>query len=146
MKKLILGLLTGWVALQTGMAEVKWITDLPAAQKKAKEEKKLVLMDFTGSDWCGWCIKLNKEVFDTKEFAEYAKDNLVLVEVDFPNKKKQSTELKRANQALKEKYGADGFPTIVVLDGEGKEVWKKVGYMPGGPKAWIAKLDEAKKK
>ena len=146
MKKLILGLLTGWLALQTGVAEMKWTTDLPAAQKKAKEEKKLVLMDFTGSDWCGWCIKLNKEVFDTKEFADYAKDNLVMVEVDFPNKKKQSTELKRANQALKEKYGADGFPTIVVLDSEGKEVWKKIGYMPGGPKAWIAKLEEVKKK
>ena len=146
MKKLILGLLTGWMALQAGLAEVQWITDLPSAQKKAKEEKKLVLMDFTGSDWCGWCIKLNKEVFSTKEFADYAKDNLVLVELDFPNKKQQSAELKKANQALKEKYGANGFPTIVILNSEGKQVWKQVGYMPGGPTAWIAKLNEAKKK
>ena len=146
MKKMTLALLAGWMALQTGLAEVTWLTDLPAAQKKAKDEKKLVLMDFTGSDWCGWCIKLNKEVFSTKEFADYAKDNLVLVELDFPNKKKQSAELKKANQALKQKYGADGFPTIVVLNSEGKQVWKQVGYMPGGPTAWIAKLDEAKKK
>lgn len=146
MKKLTLALLTGWVALQTGLAEVQWMTDLPAAQKKAKEEKKLVLMDFTGSDWCGWCIKLNKEVFNTKEFEDYAKDNLVLVELDFPSKKKQSAELKKANTALKEKYGANGFPTIVVLNSEGKQVWKQTGYMPGGPTAWIAKLNDAKKK
>jgi thioredoxin-related protein len=146
MNKLTLGLLMGCVATMTCLAEGQWMTDLPAAQKKAKEEKKLVLMDFTGSDWCGWCIKLNKEVFDTREFAEYAKNNLVLVELDFPNKKKQSAELKKANQALKEKYGANGFPTIVVLNSEGKQVWKQNGYMPGGPTAWIAKLDEAKKK
>jgi thioredoxin-related protein len=146
MKKLTLGLLTGWLALQTGLAEVQWTTDLPAAQKKAKEEKKLVLMDFTGSDWCGWCIKLNKEVFSTKEFADYAKDNLVMVEVDFPRKKQLSDAQKKANDALQAKYGAEGFPTIVVLNSEGKQVWKQVGYMQGGPKAWIAKLDEAKKK
>ena len=127
-------------------AAEQWETNYNAALEQAAKENKMVLLDFTGSDWCGWCIKLNKEVFDTKEFAEYAKDSLVLVEVDFPNKKKQSTELKRANQALKEKYGADGFPTIVVLNSEGKEVWKKVGYMGGGPKAWIAKLDGVKKK
>ena len=76
------------------------MTDLPKAQAKAKAEKKLVMLDFTGSDWCGWCIKLHKEVFSQPEFAEYAKDNLVLVEVDFPRAKKQTAELKKANQAL----------------------------------------------
>ena len=146
MKKLALGLLMGWLALHAGAAELKWETDLPAAQAQAKKEKKMVLMDFTGSDWCGWCIKLNKEVFNTDDFAKYAADNLVLVELDFPSKKKQTAELKKANAALKEKYGADGFPTIVVVNGEGKELWKQVGYMPGGPKAWIAELDKAKKK
>jgi protein disulfide-isomerase len=147
MKKLILGLVSGWLAFQAQAAgEVTWLTDMAAAQKKAKEEKKMILMDFTGSDWCGWCIKLNKEVFSTKEFADYAKDNLVLVEVDFPRKKKLSDEQKKANDALQSKYGAEGFPTIVVLNSEGKQVWKQVGYMPGGPKAWIAKLDEAKGK
>jgi len=128
----------------TAFAETTWGTDLPAAQTQAKKDKKLVLMNFTGSDWCSWCVKLQKEVFTTKEFDDYAKEKLVLVEVDFPNKKKQSAELKKANEALQAKYKASGFPTIVVVNGEGKEVWRKVGYMPGGPKAWIAELDKLK--
>jgi thioredoxin-related protein len=147
MRKVLLGMLMGWLGWQAQAAgELNWMTDMAAAQKKAKDEKKLVLMDFTGSDWCGWCTKLNKEVFSTKEFADYAKDNLVMVEVDFPRKKQLSDAQKKANDALQAKYGAEGFPTIVVLNSEGKQVWKQVGYMQGGPKAWIAKLDEAKKK
>ena len=147
MKKLLLPLVAGLLTFTfTARAELSWGTDLPAALAQAKKEKKLVLMDFTGSDWCGWCIKLKKEVFDTEDFAKYAKDNLVLVEVDFPSKKKLSAELKKANDALKDKYDANGFPTIVVLNGEGKQVWKQVGYMPGGPKAWTEKLDAARKK
>src|SRR5689334_5019611 len=88
-------------------AELSWGTDATAALAQAKKEKKLVMMNFTGSDWCGWCIKLKKEVFDTSEFNTYTKDNLVLVEVDFPSKKQQSAELKKANEALKDKYGAN---------------------------------------
>ncbi len=134
------------MALQVAAAELKWTTDLPAAIAQAKKEKKMVLMDFTGSDWCGWCIKLNKEVFNTDEFAKYAADNLVLVELDFPSKKKQAPELKKANEALKDQYKATGFPTIVVLNGDGKQAWKQVGYLAGGPKVWIAELDKAKVK
>jgi len=149
MKRLLVTLFifAGFLATQLpARAELSWGTDATAALAQAKKEKKLVVMNFTGSDWCGWCIKLKKEVFDTSEFSTYTKNNLVLVEVDFPSKKKQSAELKKANEALKDKYGASGFPTIVVLNSEGKQVWKQVGYMPGGPKAWVAKLDEAKKK
>jgi protein disulfide-isomerase len=147
MSRLALSLLAALSLLTfTAHAASEWGTDLPAALEQAKKENKLVLMDFTGSDWCGWCIKLKKDVFDTAEFKEYAKKNLVLVEVDFPSKKKLSPELKKANDALKNKYGASGFPTIVVLNSEGKQVWKQVGYMNGGPTAWIAKLDAAKKK
>lgn len=149
MKRLLVTLfiIAGFLATQLpARAELSWGTDATTALAQAKKEKKLVVMNFTGSDWCGWCIKLKKEVFDTSEFSTYSKDNLVLVEVDFPSKKKQSAELKKTNEALKDKYGASGFPTIVVLNSEGKQVWKQVGYMPGGPKAWIAKLDEAKKK
>lgn len=145
MKPFLLPLVAGLLAFSlTAQAEPKWSTDLTAAIAQAKKEKKLVFMDFTGSDWCGWCIKLHKEVFSTPEFAEYAKKNLVLVEVDFPNKKKQTTELKAANQALQQKYKVQGYPTIIVLDGEGKKVGQ-LGYMPGGPKAFTAALDKLKK-
>lgn len=146
MNKLAFVLLLTLLACRGSAAELNWVTDLPKAQEQAKKEGKMVFMNFTGSDWCGWCIKLKREVFDTKEFAQYAAKNLVLVEVDFPRQKKLSPEQKKANDALQEKYRAEGFPTIVVLNKNNKEVWKQVGFMEGGAKAWIAKLEEAKKK
>jgi thioredoxin-related protein len=145
MKKIAIGLLASWALLLQAGAEEQWLTDLPKAQAKAKEEKKLVMLDFTGSDWCGWCIKLNKEVFSKPEFSDYAKKNLVLVEVDFPHGKKQSAEQQKANQALQEKYQVRGYPTIIVLDSAGKKVGE-LGYEPGGPKAFIAELEKLKKK
>ena len=123
-----------------------WTTDYKAALEQAKAGDRRVFLFFTGSDWCGWCIKFKKEVLDTNEFKGYADKNLVLVEVDFPNKKEQSEDLKKANKALKEKYSVSGYPTYVVLNGEGKEVGRQVGYAEGGPKAFIAKLDGFKKK
>lgn len=145
MKKLILGTFVAVALLGANAAEsVTWLTDAAKAQAQAKAEKKLVLLDFTGSDWCGWCIKLNKEVFSQPEFAEYAQKNLVCVEVDFPNKKKLSAEQKKANDALAAKYKIEGYPTIIVLDGEGKKVGE-LNYMKGGPKAFIAALDKLKK-
>lgn len=145
MKKMTLGLLMCWFALQ-GMAaeELNWLTDAPAAQAQAKKEGKLVMMDFTGSDWCGWCIKLHEEVFSKPEFAEYAKKNLVLVQVDFPHKKPQTEELKKANEALQEKYKIEGYPTIIVLKSDGSKAGD-LGYQPGGPKAFIASLEKLKK-
>lgn len=146
MKQMTVGLLVGWLALQAGAAEPQWMTDLPAAQKKARDETRIVLMDFTGSDWCVWCKKLSKEVFSTPQFAAYAKTNLVLVELDFPSNKEQSKALKKANEALKAKYRIEGFPTVVALNNEGKQIWKHEGYLEGGPGAFIAELEKAKKK
>lgn len=145
MRKMAMGILACGALLQAAAAELNWLTDLPKAQAQAKAEKKLVLMDFTGSDWCGWCIKLKKEVFSQPEFAEYAGKDLVLVEVDFPRKKKQSAELKKANAALEQKYKIEGYPTIIVLDSDGQKVGE-LGYQPGGPKAFIEKLEKLKKK
>jgi len=145
MKKIAIGILAGWALAQAGAAELDWQTDLPQAQAKAKAENKLILLDFTGSDWCIWCKRLNDQVFSKPEFADYAKKNLVLVEVDFPRQKEQSEALKKANQALQEKYKIDGFPTIIVLDGTGQKVGQ-LGFMPGGPKAFLAELDKLKKK
>lgn len=121
-------------------AEATWLTDLPAAQAQAKADKKIVLMDFTGSDWCPWCIKFRKEVLDSQAFTDYAAKNVVLVELDYPRGKKQSSELKKANADLKDKYNIDGFPTLVVLDQNGKEIGRQVGYAEGS-KAFIDKLE-----
>lgn len=120
-----------------------WLTDLPQALAKAKAENKKVLVDFTGSDWCPWCIKLQKEIFQQDAFVEFAKKNLVLVEVDFPRAKAQSAELKRANQALLKQYGIEGYPTVLVFDSQGKQVGK-LGYLAGGAKAFLGELEKLK--
>jgi thioredoxin-related protein len=143
MKKLLIGLLACGSLSLAQAEELHWMTDLPKAQEQAKKEHKMVMLDFTGSDWCGWCIKLNKEVFSKPEFAEYAKKNLVLVEVDFPRHKELPKAQKDANEALSEKYKITGFPTIVVLDGEGKKVGE-LGY-ESSPKPFIEKLQSFKK-
>ena len=144
MKLIAVALLAGAALWQVHAAGLDWQTDLPKAQAQAKAENKLVMMDFTGSDWCGWCIKLNKEVFSQPEFGEYAKKNLVAVEVDFPNKKKLSPAQKSANVALAKKYGIRGYPTIIVLNSAGQKIGE-LGYMKGGPKAFIAALEKLKK-
>lgn len=145
MKKIIALLITSCLLLQARAAELAWSTDVPQAVAKAKADNKLVLLDFTGSDWCGWCIKFDKEALDTKEFQDYAAKNLVLVQLDFPHKTQQPAELKQANQALSQKYSIEGFPTFVVLNKDGKEIGRQVGYKEGGPKAFIAEIEGFKK-
>ena len=117
----------------------KWETDFEVAKKRAKAEKKPMLLDFTGSDWCGWCIQLKKEVFSTPEFAKYAKDNLVLVEVDFPQTKKLPKEEAEQNEKLQQEYKIEGYPTIILLNADGKKV-ASTGYQKGGPQKYIEHL------
>src|SRR5262245_50368855 len=105
-------------ALAARADEGGWQTDYKAALKQAKQESKLVLADFTGSDWCPWCIKLHKEVFDTPEFKEWAAKRVVLLELDFPRKKELSDELKKQNADLRDKLGIKGYPTVVFFDAE----------------------------
>lgn len=104
-----------------------WTTDYKSAIKTAKKEKKMVLLNFTGSDWCGYCIQMEKNVFTTKEWKEFAKKNLVSVFVDFPRNKEISSELKKANQKLQQKYQIRGFPTFILLDGNEKYL-ETLGY------------------
>ncbi|MES2980804.1 MAG: thioredoxin family protein [Verrucomicrobiota bacterium] len=119
-----------------------WISDFEAAKKQAVDGKKSLLIDFTGSDWCGWCIKLNKEVFVHDAFKNGVKDKFVLVELDFPKDKSKITEAVSAqNETLKTKYGVEGFPTILLTDEQGKP-FAKTGYQPGGPEAYVKHLDE----
>ena len=146
-------LLTKFAALGTALsvsssivlAATGWDDDYAKALAKAKTENKMVLLDFTGSDWCSWCMKLDKEVFSKKEFKDYAKQNLVLVEVDFPNAKRQTKKLKEQNEKLKAEHSVKGFPTIIVLNSEGQTVGE-LGYMPGGPAPFLEKLDALKGK
>jgi len=84
-------------------------------------------------------------VYSSKEFISYAKNNLVLVKVDFPMKKRQSETLKQANEALKRQFEIEGFPTMVVLDSEGKKLGQEVGYDGNGPKPVIAMIEKLKK-
>jgi protein disulfide-isomerase len=146
MKKIIVAILAGGLWLQTQAADLTWGTDLAAAQAQAKAEKKLVLLDFTGSDWCVWCKKFDKEALSTDKFADYAKTHLALVQVDFPNNKPQSDALKAANKELAKKYSVDGYPTFVVLDADGKEIGRQVGYAEGGSDAFIKEIEGFKNK
>ncbi|MES2570340.1 MAG: thioredoxin family protein [Verrucomicrobiota bacterium] len=131
------------VTSSAAFAAAGWDDDYEKALTQAKTEKKMVLLDFTGSDWCGWCIKLGKEVFSKKEFKDYAKANLVLVEVDFPQGKRQSKKLKEQNEKLKNEFAIRGYPTIIVLDSEGKKVGQ-LGYMEGGAEPFVAALEKLK--
>lgn len=134
------------LALAASAAAAEWRTDFEAAKAEAKKDGKIILMDFTGSDWCGWCIKMKKDVLDMKAFTDYAAKNVVLVEVDFPERKKISAAQKKANDALQKQYKVEGFPTFVITDATGKELGRHVGYMQGGPLAFVEKLNGLKAK
>lgn len=127
------------VTSKPAIAAASWLTDLPMAQAQAKSEGKFVLINFTGSDWCGWCIKLRKEVFLKSEFNDYARTNLILVEVDFPKRKPLPAPLQQANQKLAEQFEVQGYPTLIVLDSQGKKLGR-VSYGSGGPKSFLAEL------
>lgn len=100
-------------------AAVEWMTDMEAAKAKAAAEKKAILVDFTGSDWCGWCIRIRKEIFDKPRFEEYIKDKFVPVEIDLPQNPNFDPELRKRNEALSAAYAVKGFPTIMVTDSRG---------------------------
>ena len=118
-----------------------WTDDLDAALKQAKAEGKQVLVDFSGSDWCGWCQRLDKEVFDTAVFRKGAKDKFVLVMIDSPQDKSLlSDAAKEKNPGLVEKFGIQGFPSVIILDGDGNKLYQ-TGYQRGGPEAYLEMLD-----
>jgi len=119
-----------------------WHTNIEKAIEIAQNKNKPILLQFTGSDWCGYCIKLNKEVLLTKEFADWAKNNIVLVVLDFPRNIPQTDEVKTYNRSLMTKYGVRGFPTILLMDEMGNVV-KQTGYQPGGASTYIAHIKEA---
>ena len=133
------------LATQSPATGLTWLTDLPSAQARVKAEKKSVLLFFHGSNWCPACVEMQRQVFDSPAFAKYARQTLVLVDVDFPTKHKQTEELRRANVALKARFNLspapdEGFPTIVLLNDAGETVFQETGYFGGGPAEVLPKL------
>ena len=125
----------------TRVEATDWETDFKKASSAAKGSGKYIMLDFSGSDWCGWCIKLEKEVFSQDAFKDFAEKNLVCVLVDFQQKKRQTREREQQNRDLATKYGIRGYPTIIILSPDGEPVGK-TGYLQGGPWKYAQHLNE----
>lgn len=126
-------LLNIFFLLTFSLSTAEWTTDFSKAKTEATEKSKYILLNFSGSDWCGPCMKLKKEVLDSEEFLKFAEDKLVLVRADFPRNKKNrlSPEQTKQNEALAEKYNNEGkFPLTVLIDATGKVVKTWDGYSP----------------
>jgi protein disulfide-isomerase len=141
MRRITLSILMLICCSAIAWASEGWGTDFAKAKALSAKNNLPILIDFTGSDWCGWCIKLDKEVFSKKEFKAYAAKNLNLFMADFPNSKKQSAAEKKQNKELAEKYGIKGYPTILLVDKKGTEL-ARTGYKAGGPEAYVKHLQD----
>ena len=123
--------------------ELNWHTDVREAIAVSNKEKKPLMMFFTGSDWCGWCIRLQNEVLKTPEFQKWAKENVILVELDYPKRTAQTPEIKNQNAELQQAFAIRGYPTVHFATAEskdGKVNFKglgNTGYVAGGPQAWL---------
>jgi protein disulfide-isomerase len=125
--------------------QLTWYTDLNEASKISAKTNKPLMLFFTGSDWCGWCVRLQKEVFLTDDFKKWAADNVILVDVDFPkDKSKQSVALQNQNNLLALQYEVRGYPTVwfvAAAGSAGNYQYSKLGqsgYMAGGPSVWTS--------
>jgi len=113
--------------------------------KQAKESKTPILLEFTGSDWCPPCKMMKAQTFSKEEFKTFAAEKLTYVELDFPNSKPQSDEEKARNHALQNQFDVKGYPTLILLDSDGKELVRHVGFLQGGPEALINWVNQATK-
>lgn len=148
MKKIAITLFLVLGSLTIQAQEVKWQTDMNEAMKISKKSKKPLFLFFTGSDWCGWCMRLQKEVFKTPEFEKWAKKNVVLVELDFPRKTAQDPAIQRQNAELQQTFAVQGYPTVWIVNASKKdgkinlEKLGSTGYLAGGPTTWLANADQ----
>jgi protein disulfide-isomerase len=121
-----------------------WFISFDEAAEVSMKTNKPILANFTGSDWCGWCIKLHKEVFSTPSFKKWANENVVLLELDYPRRVEQSEEIKKQNRELQQFFKVRGYPTlhmfsVAIADGKTQITsLGKTGYIAGGPTPWIA--------
>ncbi len=120
-----------------------WQESFEFASRRAELENKLVMANFTGTDWCPFCIKLEDEVFHTPEFESWARENVIPLKLDYPKKKKLAREQAQQNQELLERYNQyiGGYPTVLFLNPQG-DVVAKMGYAKGGPTQWISKAED----
>ena len=116
-----------------------WHDSFEAAKAASASSGKPILADFTGSDWCHWCIKLKEDVFETDEFQQWARQNVTLLELDYPRKTPQDPGIKKQNAELSKKYNVRGYPTVLFLTSDG-EVLGKLGH-DKNPKAWISSAE-----
>ncbi len=116
---------------------IQWHSDFDKAVEIANQTNRPLLVNFTGSDWCSWCVKLKSDVFSTDEFNQWAKDQVVLVELDYPKNKPQLPATKRRNQDLAEKYLVQNYPTVLLISPQGEVLGPKLGYKDS-PTNWIA--------
>ena len=143
MKKILITLLLVIGSYAVEAQELVWNNNLNKAMEISKKTKKPLMLFFTGSDWCGWCIRLQTEVFKKPEFAAWAKDNVVLVEVDFPRRTALSAELTAQNKELQQFFAVQGYPTVWFVNAtsvDGKANFDKLGstgYLAGGPANWL---------
>jgi thioredoxin-related protein len=152
MKKIFITLLIVIGSMTMQAQELTWHTDINKALEVSKKSKKPLLLFFTGSDWCGWCIRLQKEVLKTPEFAAWAKENVVLVELDFPRKTEQAPEIKQQNMEIQQMFEVRGYPTVWFVNAakkDGKVNFDKLGstgYVAGGPAVWLDGANKILKK
>ncbi len=138
-------LILGSFAMQS--QELVWQTDINKAMTISNKTQKPMLLFFTGSDWCGWCIRLQNEVLKTPEFAAWANKNVILVELDFPRRTPQSDAIKNQNAGIQQAFGVQGYPTVWFATAKQKDGRPSftglgsTGYVAGGPKAWLAVAD-----
>jgi protein disulfide-isomerase len=150
MRKLFITLLVVVAGFTTQAQDgLTWHTDLNKATEISRNEQKPLFLFFTGSDWCGWCIRLQNEVFRTPEFTKWAKEKVVLVELDFPRKTQLSDALKLQNNQMQQLFQVQGYPSVrfvkpAIKDGKTNfEEIGKSGYMAGGPSVWLANADQS---
>jgi protein disulfide-isomerase len=146
MKKLIVIFFILFIQnLLSQQTTLNWHTDLNKAVNISISENKPMMLFFTGSDWCGWCIRLKKEVFNYPEFEAWTKDNVVLVELDFPRRKTIDPKILNQNRELARIFGVSGYPTVWFVNPQKLDTNKlnfiklgKLGYLAGGTNKWIS--------
>ena len=129
--------LASYVSQHRKADQTEWLKSYDEAVELSKQSGKPILADFTGSNWCGYCVKLKKEVFDTPQFKAWAAENVVLLELDYPRPNLQADWIKQQNNMLRDRYKIDSYPTVMILNHDGSVVGSQ-GYMKGGPERWIS--------